>query len=46
VETVTGADKSLDFDLNIYLLRLMLATSAGCAEEDKQLHFPWRQTLL
>ena len=35
VETVTGADKALDFDLNIYLLRLKLSNSSGCVEEDK-----------
>lgn len=35
VETVTRADKALDFDLNIYLLRLKLSNSPGCAEEDK-----------
>lgn len=35
VETVTGVAKSLDFDLNIYLLRLMLSVSPGCTEEDK-----------
>lgn len=44
VETVTRVDKSLDFDLTIYLLRLMLFVSPGCAE--KQLHFPWRQALI
>lgn len=40
VETVARADKSLDFDLNIYLLRLMLSISPGCAEEHKWLHLP------
>lgn len=40
VETVARVDKSLDFDLNIYLLRLMLSVSPGCAEEHEQLPSP------
>lgn len=27
MEAVTGVDKSLDFDLNVYLLRLILSVS-------------------
>lgn len=34
VEMVTRVDKSLDFDLNIYLRRLELSISPGCAKED------------
>lgn len=34
VEMVSRVDKSLDFDLNIYLRRLVLSISPGCAKED------------